>query len=341
MAKKDFERGEIIIYKTPQNEVELSVKLEKETIWLTQAQIASLFNAERSVITKHLRNIFKAGELLEDMVCAIFARTTQHGAIKGKTQTQDVKFYNLDAIISVGYRVNSQRATQFRIWATKTLKQYLVKGYAINKKRLLEAKSKFHELQEAVLFLQKQSKKELLQGQETEILNLLADYSKTLSLLEQYDKGKLSDGKGRKTKFVLRYEDCVKIIAELKKELTAKKEAGALFGQEQIGSFEGIIKGLYQTFGKKELYPTIEDKATHLLYLIIKDHPFYDGNKRSAAFLFVYFLDKSDYLFKKSGERKINDNALTALALLIAESDPKEKETMIKIIKNLIAEYEK
>jgi prophage maintenance system killer protein len=341
MAKQDFKKGEIIIYKTTQNEVELKVKLEKETIWLTQAQIALLFGTQRPAITKHLKNIFENGELNEKVVSSILEHTTEHGAIKGKTQTQNVKFYNLDAIISVGYRVNSQRATQFRIWATKILKQYLVRGYALNEKRLLEAESKFHELQEAVLFLQKQSKKELFQGQETEILNLLADYSKTLSLLEQYDKGKLSGGKGRKTKFVLRYDECVKIIAELKKELIAKKEASNLFWQERDGSFEGIIKGLYQTFAKKKLYPAIEDKASHLLYLIIKDHPFSDGNKRSAAFLFVYFLDRSNYLFKKSGERKINDNALTALALLITESDPKEKETMIKIIKNLIADYEK
>jgi len=214
----------------------------------------------------------------------------------------------------------------------------LIKGFTLNKQRLLEAENKFNELKEAILFLQKQSKKELLQGQEAEILNLLADYSKTLSLLEQYDRGKLGERKGGKTKFVLKSDDCVKIVVELKKKLIAKKEAGELFGQERDGSFKGIIKGLYQTFAKKELYPAIEDKAAHLLYLIIKDHPFADGNKRSAAFLFVYFLDKSDYLFKKSGERKINDNALTALALLIAESNPKDKEAMIKIVKNLLGE---
>ncbi|MFH1561164.1 MAG: Fic family protein [Patescibacteria group bacterium] len=171
---------------------------------------------------------------------------------------------------------------------------------------------------------------------ELEITNLLADYSKTLSLLGEYDNGKLRDTRGVKTKFVLDYKSCQKIIAEVKRELIVKKEAGSLFGQERGGSFEGIIRGLYQTFGKKELYPTIEDKAAHLLYLIIKDHPFSDGNKRSAAFLFVYFLDRSSYLFKKSGERKINDNALVALTLLVAESDPKEKEVMVKIIKNLI-----
>ncbi|MCL5004747.1 MAG: virulence RhuM family protein, partial [Patescibacteria group bacterium] len=249
-----------------------------------------------------------------------------------------VEFYSLDVILSVGYRVSSARAIHFRKWATKILKQYLIKGYAINEKRLLEAREKFKELQTAISFLQSKSKKELLVGQEKEILNLLADYSKTLTLLQQYDAGKLKEKKGIRAKFGLIYKNCLKIIFELKKELIAKKEAGDLFGQERGENFEGIIKGLYQTFGGKELYPTIEDKASHILYLIIKDHPFSDGNKRTASFLFVYFLDKSNYLFRKSGERKINDNALVALALLIAESDPKEKETMIKIIKNLIAE---
>ena len=335
MKKDNFQKGEILIYKTPQNEVELKVKLEKETIWLNQSQIALLFDTKRPAITKHLNNIFKTGELKKNSVSSILEHTAADGKIY-KTQ-----FYSLDAIISVGYRVNSQRATQFRIWASKVLKQYLIKGYVINEKRLLEAKNKFKELQGAVLFLQKQSKKELLKGQEAEILNLLADYSKTFSLLEQYDKRRLADKKGAKTKFILRYEDSLNIVAELKRELIVKKEASDLFGQERGKSFEGIIKGLYQTFGKKELYPTIEDKASHLLYLTIKDHPFSDGNKRTAAFLFVYFLDKTNYLFKKSGERKINDNALVALALLIAESNPKDKDVMIKIIKNLIIKYEK
>lgn len=332
MAKKDFKKGEIIIYKTSRDEVELKVKLEQETVWLSLDQLAILFDRDKSVISRHIKNIFQEKELDKNSVVAKFATTAADGKI------YRVDYYNLDVIISVGYRVKSQNGVKFRIWATKILKQYLVKGYAINEKRLLEAKNKFHELREAVLFLQKQSKKKLLKGQEIEILSLLADYSKTLSLLEQYDKGSLKDKKGKKTKFILRYEDCAQIITELKNKLIAKKEAGDLFGQERGGSFEGIIKGLYQTFAKKELYPAIEDKASHLLYLTIKDHPFSDGNKRSAAFLFVYFLDKSDYLFKKSGERKINDNALTALALLIAESNPKEKETMVKIVKNLITE---
>lgn len=326
------QQSQIVIYKTEDGQTKIDVQFENETVWLTQKLMGELFEVSVPTINEHLKNIFLSKELDKTSVIRNFRITASDG------KEYETKHYNLDTIIALGYRVNSKRATQFRIWATKILKQYLVKGYAINEKRLLEAKNKFHELQEAILFLQKQSQKELLKGQETEILSLLTDYSKTFSMLEQYDKGVLKDAKGQKTKFKLNYENCEQIIAELKKELIVKKEAGDLFGQGRGGSFEGIIKGLYQTFAQEELYPTIEEKAAHLLYFMIKDHPFSDGNKRSASFLFVYFLDKADSLFKKSGERKINDNALTALALLIAESHPKEKEIMIKIIKNLITE---
>lgn len=328
--QEKFNKGEIIIYKPARGEVELKVRLEDESIWLSLNQITELFGRDKSVISRHLRNIFKENELSKNSVVAKIATTAADG------KTYQVEFYNLDAIISVGYRVNSQRATQFRIWATRILKKYLLQGYAVNEKRLLEAKNKFNQLQETIAFLQKQSKKELLKGQETEILNLLTDYSKTLSLLEQYDEGRLKSEKGEKAKFILEYKNCIEIIANIKRRLVAKKEAGELFGQGRYGVFEGIIKGLYQTFAKKELYPTIEVKAAHLLYLIIKDHPFSDGNKRIASFLFVYFLDKNDYLYRKTGEKKINDNALTALALLIAESDPKEKEQLIALIVQLL-----
>ncbi|KKP54822.1 MAG: putative Death-on-curing family protein, partial [Parcubacteria group bacterium GW2011_GWA1_33_6] len=242
----------------------------------------------------------------------------------------------LDAIISVGYRVNSKKATQFRVWATNTLKNYLVKGYAINEKRLLEAQDKFNELKNSIDFLQKKSKYDLLAGQEQEILNLLANYSKTLTLLEQYDKEKVSLVKNGKGKFILTYEDVLKVINTLKNELIVKKEASDLFGTENSDKLKGIIGNLYQTFDKKDLYGSLEEKAAHLLYLIIKDHPLVDGNKRTASFLFVYFLDRNNYLYKESGERKINDNALTALALLIAVSDRQEKDKMVKIITNLL-----
>lgn len=329
-SKKDnFSKGEIVIYKTAKNEVELRVRFAGETVWLRQNEIADLFDKDRSVITKHIRGIFYDKEVDE--------KSNVHFLhIAGSDKP--IALYSLDVILAVGYRVNSARAIHFRKWATNVLKKYLLRGYIINEKRLLEAREKFGELQTAIAFLQEKSKKELLTGQEGEILNLLSGYAKTLTLLQEYDTGNLKDAKGARTKFILTYENCLRIIAELKKELIVKKEAGELFGQERDGSFEGVIKGLYQTFRGKELYPTIEDKASHILYLIIKDHPFSDGNKRSGAFLLVYFLDKSDYLYRAAGERKINDNALTALALLVAESDPKEKDVVIKIIKNLITE---
>ena len=258
----------------------------------------------------------------------------EHTASDGKAYR--TQFYNLDAIISVGYRVNSKKATEFRIWATKTLKEHLVKGYTINEKRLLETQSRFKELQAAVDFLRHKSGHELLAGQEQEILNLLADYSKTLTLLLQYDNEKVPLQKNGKGKFVLGYEKVKKVIATVKGELIVKREASDLFGAENSDKLKGIIGNLYQTFDKKELYPSIEEKAAHLLYFIIKDHPLVDGNKRMASFLFVYFLDQNNYLYRENGERKINDNALTALSLLIAISDPKEKERLIKIVTNLL-----
>ena len=245
--------------------------------------------------------------------------------------------YNLDIIISVGYRVKSLRGTQFRIWATKTLKDHLVKGYTINEKRLLQSQNQLKELQGAITFLQEKSKNELLTGQEHEILSLLANYSKTLTLLEQYDKEKISLVNKTKAKFTLKYDDAIAIIEKIKKELIAKKEASKLFGQESEEKFKAILGNIYQTFGGQELYPSLEEKAAHLLYFTIKDHPFVDGNKRIASFLFIYFLDKNNYLYRANGEKKINDNNLITLALLIAISPPDEKEKLIKIITNLLS----
>jgi len=329
--KKENEQNKIVIYKTAKNEVELSVRFENESVWLDGRQMALLFGTQRPAVVKHINNIYKAKELNSKQTCSILEQVAADGKIR------KINLYNLDMIISVGYRVNSARATQFRIWATKTLKNYLLKGYAINEKRLLEAEEKFNELQAAIGFLQEKSKTELLAGQESEILNLLAGYAKTLSLLEQYDKGEVLPVAGARTKYVLGYDDCVEIIAKIKADLTAKNEASDFFGSQRDKIFEGIIGALHQSFAGQELYPALEDKAAHLLYLIIKDHPFSDGNKRIGSFLFVYFLDKTKSLYRKSGECKINNNALAALALLIAQSDPKEKEIMVKIIKSLIA----
>lgn len=328
--EKRFNKGEIVIYKPAKGEVELRVQFKDETVWLNAHQMAHIFNVNRPAVVKHIHNIYKAKELEKKSTCSILEQVAADGKIR------KMNLYNLDMIISVGYRVNSQRATQFRIWATKVLKDYLLQGYAVNDKRLMEARNKFNKLQETINFLQRKSKAKLLQGQEKEILNLLSDYSKTLSLLEKYDKNKLKIEKGKKAKFILEYRNCLNIIFELKNNLINKKEASNLFGNEMNRKFEGIVKNLYQSFGGKEFYKTVESKAAHLLYFTIKDHYFTDGNKRIASFLFVYFLDKNDYLYRKNGERKINDNALTALALLIAESNPKEKEQMVALISQLL-----
>ncbi len=232
--------------------------------------------------------------------------------------------------------MNSKKATQFRVWATRVLKQHILQGYTINQRRLLETRTKFKELQNAIAFLREKAGKKTLRGQEKEILDLLGSYAKTLTILNLYDKKKVKKIRGKKAKFVLEYDSCKNIIVVLKKDLAERMEASDLFGIDTGKKLEGIIKNLYQTFDRKELYKTIEEKAAHLLYLTIKDHPFVDGNKRIASFLFIYFLDKNDYLYRKNGEKKINDNALVALALLVAESNPEEKDILIKIIINLI-----
>lgn len=328
----NFSKGEVMIYKAKEGPV-LDVRLEEDTVWLTQKQIAELFDKGVPTVNEHIKNVYKEGELEQSSTIRKFRIVQKEG---GRIVERSMDYYNLDVIISVGYRTKSQRGTQFRIWATKRLKEYLIRGYTLNQKRLLEARDKFKELQSAISFLQEKSKHELLSGQEQEILNLLAYYSKTLTLLEQYDTEKLKLMKTGKGKFVLNYKTANKIINELKKELFIKKEAGDLFGQEYDNKFKAILGNIYQTFGKKELYASTEEKASHLLYFVIKDHPFADGNKRTGAFLFVYFLDKNNYLYKENGEKKINDNALTALALLIAISNPKEKDKIIRIITNLL-----
>lgn len=319
----------IVIYKSKEGP-QLRVKLEKETLWLTQAQIAELFGTQRPAVTKHLNNIFKSGELNKNSVCSILEHTASDGKIY-KTQ-----FYNLDAIIAVGYRVNSFRATQFRIWATKVLKNYLVQGYAINEKRLLEQTQRLKEIQKTIEFIKQKSNIPELKGQVDELLSLISQYANSFTLLYQYDENKVSIYKTKKSRFILKYDECKRLIERLKQKLVEKKEASDLFGKEVNNKFKSIIGAIYQTFDKKELYITIEEKAANLLYLIIKGHPFVDGNKRIASFLFVYFLDKNNYLFKKSGERKITDTTLVALALLIATSKPDEKDIMINIITNLL-----
>ncbi len=327
MKKQGFKKGEIIIYKSKEGP-QLEVRFAGETVWLRQEEIARLYGKERSVVTKHINKIFADKEV---------DKKSNVQFLHIANSDKPVAFYSLDVILAVGYRTNSSKAIRFRKWATQVLKNYLLKGYALNRKRLLQTQNTLKNLQETIVLLQEKAKHGLLAGQEQEILSLLSNYAKTLTLLEQYDKEKIALVKRTKGKFILGYSEAGKIISEIKKNLIAKKEASDLFGQENDGKLKAILGNIYQTFDGKELYPSLEEKAAHLLYFIIKDHPFVDGNKRIASFLFVYFLDKNDYLYKPGGEKKINDNALTALALLIAVSNTNEKDKFIKLITNLLA----
>jgi len=317
----------IEIYQSENGEIDFRGDFKKETIWANLDQIAKLFNRDKSGISRHIKNIFKSGELDKNSVVAKIATTAKDG------KTYQVEYYNLDMIISIGYRVDSIEATKFRKWATGILKKYLIDGYTINKKKIRDTKELLYNLKETIEFL---SSKEI--KKERELLYLLKNYTKTLSLLEHYDKGSIDDFDGYISDYRLEYSEAKSVLANLKEELMEKGEASNLFANERSDSLRGIIGNIYQTFGGVELYPTIEDKASHLLYFIIKDHPFSDGNKRSGSFLFVYFLDRCNYLYKQNGEKKINDNALTALALLVAISNPNEKELLIKLIKHLIFE---
>ncbi len=329
--KTKKQQNAVVLYRPEKGAADFRVHVEGETVWLTLDQIAAIFGRDKSVISRHIKNIFAAKELDRNSVVAKNATTAADG------KTYNVDYYNLDLILSVGYRVNSKQATGFRIWATSVLKQYLVDGYAVNQKRLEQAVDQFKRLQNTVQFLQGKIGAKTLQGKEQDIFALLSEYAKTLTVLEQYDKGSVAVPKGKKATKQLVYENVRAVLDDVRLKLMKKGEATDMFARERGGEFEGIIRGLYQSFAGKELYPTIESKASHLLYFVIKDHPFSDGNKRSASFLFVYFLDKNKHLYKKSGERKINDNALAALALLVAESDPKEKDIMVQLIENLIA----
>ena len=320
--------SEIIIYKNDDNSPEVEVSLDKGTIWLTQKQIAAVFGTEVPAINKHIKNIIKEGELISDPTISKMEIVQQEGERK---VNRNVEIYNLDMVISVGYRVNSARATQFRIWATQRLKDYLVNGYAINQQRL-------EQLNQIVNVIQQSGTTDSLQLTEAKgLLDILSSYTRSFVLLNQYDSNSFKTGKlNANITYEIKYTEAKGAIAELKRQLIEKKDATELFGNEKDQSFEGTLNSVVQTFGGDYVYPTIEEQAAHLLYFIIKNHPFSDGNKRIGAFLFIWFLEKNKHRFKKNGEIKINDNALTALALLVAQSDPAEKELMTSLICNLI-----
>lgn len=313
------------IFKTEDGSVELLVNLDSNTAWLNRHQLASLFDRDIKTIGKHIGNVFVEGELLRDSVVAKFATTADDG------KSYQVEYYNLDVIISVGYRVKSKRGTQFRQWATQRLKDHLVKGYTVNQKRL-------EQLHQTIQLIEKGGKiDDLTLTQAKGLIEIISGYTQSFILLNQFDSNKLSVEKlNEDITYEIEYQEALGAISELKKQLVQKKEAGDLFGNQKDDSFAGILGSIVQTFDGAYLYKSIEEQASHLLYFVIKNHPFSDGNKRIGAFLFVWFLEKNRHSFKKSGELKINDNALVALALLVAQSNPSDKEVMIKLIINLI-----
>lgn len=313
--------GEIVLYQAPDGTVTLDVRLEQETIWLTQKQMAQLFQTERSVITKHLRNIFNTGELDKNSVCAFFA----HTAADGKTyQTQ---YYNLDAIISVGYRVNSRRGTQFRIWATQVLRDHILKGYSVNARRLAELK------QTLKLVASVTDQRTLSSDEATALLRVVRDYAFALDVLDDYDHGRLPKlaPPARPVEPILP-DEARQLVAAMRKHFSGSD----LFGREKDGGLESSLAAVLQTVGGQDAYPTLEEKAAALLYFLVKNHPFVDGNKRIGAALFLRFLEKNGALYRPDGTRRLSDEALVALTLLIAESPPREMETLTHLTAYLL-----
>jgi prophage maintenance system killer protein len=322
---------QIIIYQSADGISTVDVKVEKETLWLTLNQIADLFERDKSVISRHFRNIYEEGELDRGATVAKNATVQIEGERK---VDRNIEFYNLDAIISVGYRVNSKRGTQFRIWANKILKEYLTKGYAINERKLKEQSEQYNSLKQAVSLLGNVLKsKELTSDEATGLLKVVTDYSYALDILDKYDHQQVTvEGTTDQQLFVATYAEAMQAIKDLKD----KFGGSSLFGNEKDDSFKGSIGTIYQSFGGVEFYPTVEEKAANLLYFVVKNHSFSDGNKRIAAYLFVWFLEKNGILYREDGSKRIADNALVALTLMIAESKPDEKDMMVKVVVNLI-----
>ena len=319
--------NQIVIYQSEDGQTQVDVRLENETVWLTQQQIAELFNTKRPAITKHLKNIYASEELDETSTCSIL----EHMGNEGK-QTYSTKYYNLDAIISVGYRVNSKNATRFRQWANTVLKQYLIKGYAVNERM---HKEQIGELRQLVGMLGRTIQNQpLLSNDETDALfKVVTDYTYALDTLDNYDYGRLTINKTTEEEpFHATYDNAMEAIYGLRD----KFGGSVLFGNEKDGSFKSSIGQIYQTFGGEELYPSVEEKAAMLLYLVTKNHSFSDGNKRIAATLFLWFLNGNHILYHPDGSKRIADSTLVALTLMIAESRTEEKDVMVKVVVNLI-----
>ena len=321
----------IVIYQSADGSTATEVKLEGESVWLKQEQISQLFGRERSVINKHLRNIFAEGELEANSVCAKFAHTAADGKI------YQVEHYNLDVIISVGYRVKSLEGTRFRIWASRILKDYLVQGYALNTQRLQTQQEHIKQLERTLTLFQQNLIEQASLPEARGLVSVIAGYARTFVLLNQFDSERLPLGDfATAIRYEIQPAEAVAGIAALKADLMAKSEASELFGNQKDDSFAGILGNIVQSFGGEFLYPSIEEQAAHLLYFVIKNHPFSDGNKRIGAFLFIWFLQRNQHHLKTDGELKINDNALAAIALLVAQSDPGQKQLKIHLIMNLI-----
>jgi prophage maintenance system killer protein len=319
----------VVIYQSADGEASLAVRLEQETVWLSQKQMAELLDKDSDTIGLHIRNIYKEGELEPGATTEESSVVQNEG---GRKVQRKLKFYNLDVIISVGYRVKSQRGTQFRQWATRVLREHLVEGYTINQNRIEEQAQKLSEMQQAVDLLSRTlEQQQLVNELGKDVLRVIADYSYALSLLDRYDHGTLSIEKtSGPTEFVLDYESANKIVQSMKGDFDG------LFGIEKDQGFKSAIGTIYQTFDGKELYPSAEEKAANLLYFIVKNHAFSDGNKRIAAAIFIYFLNANNILYRADGSKRLADNALVALTLLIAESKPEEKDTIVKVVVNLI-----
>ena len=323
--------NKIIIYNTPDGETTVSVNLDGDTVWLSQQQMAVLFDKDRTVINRHINNIYKTKELEKSSTCAFFAQVHDEG---GRAVTRKIPLYNLDMIISVGYRVNSKRGTQFRIWANKVLKEYLIKGYIISnnitEQRYRELKQLVAVMARAVKHIGDTAGND---HQTDSLVSMVADYAYALDTLDRYDYQQLEVGETTtEERFHATYDNAMEMIESLRRKFGGE----TLFGNEKDGSFRSSIGQIYQTFGGTELYPSIEEKAAMLLYLVTKNHSFSDGNKRIAATLFLWFLERNGILYRPDGSKRIADNALVALTLMIAESRTEEKDTIVKVIVNLI-----
>lgn len=327
----EHNRGEIIIYRADDNMIQLDVRMEQETVWLTASQMAMLFDRDVKTIRKHINNALHE-ELADEVVGAKFASTTPHGAMEGKTQTNEVMYYNLEMVTSVGFRVKSKRGIQFRKWANRILKDYLIKGFSVNEKLRRE---QLAELRQLVQIVGRAVQSKAIENtDETQaIFDVVVDYAYALDTLDNYDYERLTVKETTpEERFHATYENAIQTINALRE----KFGGSALFGNEKDDSFKSSIGQIYQTFGGKDLYPSVEEKAAMLLYLVTKNHSFSDGNKRIAATLFLWFLNNNGILYREDGTKRIADNTLVALTLMIAESRTEEKDIMVKVVVNLI-----